>query len=102
MRGRWGCSEGPVPGLPQGLGAVGHQTVDAPCSLAMPGPHVPGHARASQSWVPGLGAAWLPTLGPSSLCLGRSPASCPLHLPMEPDAALGKTPSGVCCLSPPS
>lgn len=38
----------------------------------------------------------------SSLCLGQFPASRPLHLPMEPDAALGKIPSGVCCLSPPS
>lgn len=43
-----------------------------------------------------------PALGSSSVCLGQFPAGCPLHLPMEPDAALGKIPSGVCCLSPPS
>lgn len=49
--------------------------------------------------APGWG---LPALGSSSVCLGQFPAGCPLHLPMEPDAALGKIPSGVCCLSPPS
>lgn len=39
---------------------------------------------------------------PWLLRLGQLPACVPRHLPMEPDAALGKIPSGVCCLSPPS
>ena len=74
-------------GAPTGAQCCGNQEVD--------GPHSRG-AWALHAW---LGAT---ALGSSSICLGQFPASCPLHLPMEPDAALGKIPSGVCCLSPPS
>lgn len=74
-------------GAPTGAPCCGNQEVDRPCSRG---------AWTLHAW---LGA---PALGSSSVCLGRFPASCPLHLPMEPDAALGKIPSGVCCLGPPS
>lgn len=65
--------------------------VDAPCpgpthwDTLEPSPRAGGRAAVSS---PG--------------CLRQSPASRPLHLPTEPDAALWEIPSGVCCLSPPS
>ena len=83
--GGWGAPR--CLGAPTGAQCCGNQEVD--------GPHSRG-AWALHAW---LGAT---ALGSSSICLGQFPASCPLHLPMEPDAALGKIPSGVCCLSPPS
>lgn len=82
---------GPVPWLTRGTGAVGCQVVDAPCSgpthWDTPEPSPRAGSRVAVS---------------SSGCLRQSPASRPLHLPTEPDAALWKIPSGVCCLSPPS
>ena len=69
-----------------GLSAVGIRRWTAPLSGAWP----------RRAW---LGAACPGLL----LRLPRPvPAGCPPHLPMEPDAALGKIPSGVCWLSPPS
>lgn len=74
-----------------GIGAVGCQVVDAPC----PGP-THWHTPEPRTQAGG------PVAVSSSGGLRQFPASRPLPLPMEPDAALWKIPSGVCCLSPPS
>lgn len=78
-------------GLTRGMGAVGCQVVDAPC----PGP-THWDTSGPSPWAGGRVAVSSPG------CLRQSPASRPLHLPTEPDAALWEIPSGVCCLSPPS